>query len=173
MAEYKGINMTKFFSPSTQGFYCKKVHKTIPGDSIEISDDDHKVLLIGQSKGCSISAVNGIVELKNRSTESIRNEVLTKLECDLHRYIFIDHGYPIETQTTIHIIASSDDSSPEKKKMCKSVLCWIQKDVLSYYYRIRDAIKTSHKPDTESWDFKRECDPSAPKISLSGILNMD
>jgi hypothetical protein len=47
----------KHYSPSTNGFYDKDVHgESIPGDAIEISDEQWQALLDAQSTGLRIVA---------------------------------------------------------------------------------------------------------------------
>ncbi|SKA20490.1 tail fiber assembly protein [Pantoea eucalypti] len=49
--------MTKFYSPSTNGFYSEEMNgDTIPEDAIEITDEEWGALLDGQSKGKLISS---------------------------------------------------------------------------------------------------------------------
>ena len=45
--------MTKFYSPSTKGFYCADVHAVdqVPTDALEVSDDDYHALFLAQSTG--------------------------------------------------------------------------------------------------------------------------
>lgn len=52
-----GIDMSKFFSKSTLGFYDMAVHGTnMPGDVVEITDEHHLSLLAGQSTEKMIGA---------------------------------------------------------------------------------------------------------------------
>lgn len=48
--------MTKFFSPSTGGFYDAALHAAMPGDVIEITAAEHRALLDRQSEGGTIAA---------------------------------------------------------------------------------------------------------------------
>ena len=50
--------MTIFFSKSTNGFYVDGVHEAhqIPEDAVEITDEQHKSLLEGQSTGLIITS---------------------------------------------------------------------------------------------------------------------
>lgn len=43
--------MSIYFSKSTSGFYDTNIHKTIPDDCVELSQEDYLNLLDGQSKG--------------------------------------------------------------------------------------------------------------------------
>lgn len=46
-----------FFSASTGGFYCREIHgDNMPGDVVEITEDQHAELLEGQSGGKVIVA---------------------------------------------------------------------------------------------------------------------
>lgn len=45
-----------FYSPSTRGFYTTAIHKEIPGDACEISSEEHRALIEGQSDGRRIVA---------------------------------------------------------------------------------------------------------------------
>ena len=48
-----------FYSKSTGGFYSKEIHgDNIPYDAVEITKDEHSVLLQGQSEGKIIAADN-------------------------------------------------------------------------------------------------------------------
>jgi hypothetical protein len=47
--------MSKFYSPSTRGFYFKDFHKSIPGDAVEITDEEWQDLLNHQLKGKEIA----------------------------------------------------------------------------------------------------------------------
>lgn len=42
------------YSDSTKGFYIQGKHRTIPGDAVEITDDEHQTLLTEQSQGREI-----------------------------------------------------------------------------------------------------------------------
>jgi hypothetical protein len=48
--------MTYYFSKSTNGFYNSEINTAIPDDSIEITVEEHKNLLDGQSSGKQITA---------------------------------------------------------------------------------------------------------------------
>jgi len=49
--------MTKLYSASNRGFYCRDVHgDAIPPDAVEITDDEHASLLAAQSAGQVITA---------------------------------------------------------------------------------------------------------------------
>jgi len=48
--------MSVYYSKSTGGFFDDRIHKTIPGDSVLVSKEDHKELLDKQSSGKSISS---------------------------------------------------------------------------------------------------------------------
>ena len=46
-----------FYSPTTGGFYDRKIHgDAIPADAVEITCDEHAALLAGQSAGQRIEA---------------------------------------------------------------------------------------------------------------------
>ena len=46
-----------FYSPTTGGFYDRKIHgDAIPADAVEITCDEHAALLAGQSAGLRIEA---------------------------------------------------------------------------------------------------------------------
>lgn len=47
-----------FYSKSTNGFYDKSIHKTIPPDAVEISKTVYEELLSGQSTGLKIVSDN-------------------------------------------------------------------------------------------------------------------
>jgi hypothetical protein len=78
------------YSGVTKGFYDTGIHKKIPEGSIEITEEDHKRLLEGQSKGKVI-----IIDEYNRVVlsdpvidpvviaKSIRDEALLNMKCDL------------------------------------------------------------------------------------------
>ena len=51
----------KFYDEITKGFYDDTVHKSIPGNSIQVSDELHSELLKMQSLGKQITVVNGCV----------------------------------------------------------------------------------------------------------------
>lgn len=48
--------MSIFYSKSTGGFYNTEINSNMPADVVEISDQLHKELLMGQIKGKIISA---------------------------------------------------------------------------------------------------------------------
>jgi hypothetical protein len=48
-----------YFSPSTVGFYIKGIHKTIPDDVVEITNEKHAELLAAQSEGKTIIFKDG------------------------------------------------------------------------------------------------------------------
>lgn len=52
----------KYYSPKTKGFYDKTIHRVLPIDCIEISEETYQYLLDGQSKGMSIiyDTTNGL-----------------------------------------------------------------------------------------------------------------
>ena len=43
--------MTIFYSKANQAFYDNQIHTTLPEDAVEISQEQHAVLLAGQSQG--------------------------------------------------------------------------------------------------------------------------
>lgn len=46
-----------FYSKTTNGFYRLDIHgESIPADAVEITDDNHAALLVGQSAGLTIAA---------------------------------------------------------------------------------------------------------------------
>lgn len=51
----------KYYSPSQRGFYDKDIHKSIPDDCVEITEEYHKALLDKQSEGFVISFKDGNV----------------------------------------------------------------------------------------------------------------
>jgi hypothetical protein len=66
--------MNIFFSPSTGGFYLADLHgQAIPTDAVEISRDEHRALLDGQSAGMRIVAG----EDGNPSLQEPEPEVMT------------------------------------------------------------------------------------------------
>jgi hypothetical protein len=48
--------MSYFYSKSTGGFYLTSVHKTMPPDVVEVSDDAHTALMAAQTSGKQIVA---------------------------------------------------------------------------------------------------------------------
>jgi len=45
-----------FYSRTTGGFYDSEIHGTMPGDAVEITQEDHAALMTGQSSGLVITA---------------------------------------------------------------------------------------------------------------------
>ena len=74
-----------FYSPSTKGFYSEKIHKgNVPEDAIKITQNKHKVLLDGLSKGKSINInAQGEIEIDylappfNKAFELKKNEIIS------------------------------------------------------------------------------------------------
>lgn len=56
-----------YYSPSKNGFYSKQIHgNAMPSDSIQISDDEYRALIAGQSQGKMIAiGSNGRPVLKD------------------------------------------------------------------------------------------------------------
>jgi len=48
--------MTYYFSKSTNGFYDSEINTVIPDDAVEVTVEEHKNLLDGQSSGKQITA---------------------------------------------------------------------------------------------------------------------
>jgi hypothetical protein len=48
--------MVYFYSKSTGGFYLTSVHKTMPADVVEVSEDTHTALMAAQTTGKQIVA---------------------------------------------------------------------------------------------------------------------
>lgn len=53
--------MKVFYSVTTNGFYIDTINKSIPVDAIEISKEQHKILLDEQYQGKIIKVKNGLV----------------------------------------------------------------------------------------------------------------
>lgn len=62
------------YSASTNGFYLRRLHgDDIPGDAIEITDEEHRVLLEGQTAGKVIAAgTDGRPRLIERTVQAAR-----------------------------------------------------------------------------------------------------
>jgi hypothetical protein len=56
--------MKKFYSPSAMGFYLSGFHSAIPSDAIEITEEQHKILINGG--GRKIEVIDGAVVLSDR-----------------------------------------------------------------------------------------------------------
>ena len=54
--------MTRFFSPSTRGFYDEDLHRDMPPDAVELADDAYEALLAAQAEGQSIAVVANSVQ---------------------------------------------------------------------------------------------------------------
>ncbi|WP_259758995.1 DUF4376 domain-containing protein [Pseudomonas sp. GCEP-101] len=67
--------MTIFYSPQTRGFYVDSIHgESIPDDRIEVSEDKHWELLVGQQEGGSIVVVDGKLVLQKQAAERTTEE---------------------------------------------------------------------------------------------------
>jgi hypothetical protein len=44
-----------FYSASARGFYVSTIHRSMPADVVEISEDEWKALIIAQSRGMTIA----------------------------------------------------------------------------------------------------------------------
>jgi hypothetical protein len=51
--------MTKHYSKSAGGFYTSEIHDQMPSDVVEITEQEWRDLLNGQSQGKVIKAVDG------------------------------------------------------------------------------------------------------------------
>lgn len=51
--------MSRFYSPSTRGFYDPYFHANIPTDAVEISDAVHSAMMAGQALGKIITPGSG------------------------------------------------------------------------------------------------------------------
>ena len=70
--------MTLYYSKSTKGFYDNVIHKTIPTDAVEITEDQREALLKSESNGQVIQADdNGNPQVVNRP--ALSNEELIAL----------------------------------------------------------------------------------------------
>ncbi len=49
-----GINMTHFYSKTTNGFYVEGIHKDMPNDVVAVTDAERKSALAGQEDGGEI-----------------------------------------------------------------------------------------------------------------------
>ncbi len=47
--------MSNFYSKSTRGFYSSDVHKTMPGDAVEITPEQYRAMFAAQAEGKVIS----------------------------------------------------------------------------------------------------------------------
>ena len=45
-----------FYSPSARGFFHPEIHTDIPSDAVEITEEQHQALLLGESGGFRIEA---------------------------------------------------------------------------------------------------------------------
>lgn len=164
--------MAKYFSLDTRGFYDDSIHKTMPSDAKELSEDDYTLLHQGQAIGKEIVLVDDFLVLQDPSTETMRENQLRKLEMALHQYIFVSSGYPVPTQTTLQAIYSDPDSTSSAKNACKEIFDWIKNPVLLYYYGRKTEINNSESPGDVDWDFDVTCSASNPGHTLSDILAM-
>lgn len=56
--------MTKYYSKTAKGFFDDSIHQILPSDALEISDQDHEILMDGQSQGLVINFnVSGVPQL--------------------------------------------------------------------------------------------------------------
>lgn len=84
--------MPKHYSPSTRGFYSNDFHKSIPGDAIEITDDEWQDLLGQQSTGkqITIGTHGRPIATEHKPTEEDvrinRNRLLSKSDWLVNRH---------------------------------------------------------------------------------------
>ncbi|MNQ78445.1 hypothetical protein D3C85_933550 [compost metagenome] len=50
-----------YYSQSTKGFYDKRVHKSIPSDAIQLTEESCRALLDEQARGSVIQVVEGVI----------------------------------------------------------------------------------------------------------------
>lgn len=108
--------MTKFYSKNVNGFYDDKIHKSIPDDCVEISDEDYKILFISQDSGKMIEAdINGIPHAIDRPILSGNNLIKSKIEMlestqtprrIREAAINSDNGWLADLNTKINILRS-------------------------------------------------------------------
>ena len=163
----------KFFSPAENGFYDSNIHKKLPEDAIEVSEEKYMELYGGQAHGKTISvSESGEIVLIDIPMATLKNQALKQLERDMHQYIYHDHGYPAPTQTTLQVMYSDPSTTEPARAACLSVFGWITGSVLPYYYSKKDEINGSENPERVTWEFL-SCDPSCPSVTLADIIAMN
>lgn len=160
-----------YFSPTTSGFYHFKLHKKIPNDAIEISEEEYNKLMDGQCDGKHIVFLNGKISLQEKieSSEEIKNKIYKTLEYEMKNYLFVIKGYTESTQTSLQIISTNTKFPKKTRDNAKRILEWIIQDVLNYYYTKKEEIMNSDNPIDVKWDFN-ECEKNAPQFSLKNLL---
>lgn len=73
--------MAIFTSKSTQGFYDSDIHSVMPDDAVEITREEHRALLAGQSEGRIIywsEDVPGLVDRPGPTTDELAEQARRK-----------------------------------------------------------------------------------------------
>lgn len=112
--------MPVLYSSTTKGFYDSGFHKTIPSDAVELSDDQYRTLVDGQSFLNKIEVENGVVSLVLKLTVSEQKEI-AKTRIDVAsgeaRFRFVSAGNLVEEEYRLakqQVLQWRKDGSPSE-----------------------------------------------------------
>lgn len=127
-----------YYSPSTTGFYLGGLHREMPGDVIEVSPEDYRFLIEGQSLGKSI--------------------VYRSRKLQLVEYVPLALTWDsIRARRDVYLTKSDWTQIPDNQMDSKLVEAW-----RVYRQALRDITETFAHPDEVVWPKTPDSEDSTP-----------
>ena len=85
--------MTMKYSPSTKGFYSRMIHRDIPSDAVDITEDEWKSLVRAQEDGDEIVENNGVISTRKPAPPAPPTPA--EVDAEKERRLSVDPGVKV------------------------------------------------------------------------------